>query len=186
MDEIEIEYYHIVDDKALQIRLDYNLFEKDIDIYLLLKMMGIVLVKYSSLNKGQYTLIRDIYGLNDGLSIKRNGSYYVFYNDNMIGTRTRYTLAHEIDHITDTIHPNEKYIEKAADHFARSLLIPQCVLIYENYNDPYKVADDFNVSYSAAKYALDSALKWKNHPNFKFTEKETKYLKLYIKYNEEK
>ena len=186
MDESEIEYYHIVDDKALQIRMDYNLFEKDIDMYLLLKMMGIVLVKYSSLNKVQYTLIRDIYGQNDGLSIKRNGSYYVFYNDNMIETRTRYTLAHEIDHITDTIHPNEKYIEKVADHFARSLLMPECVLIYENYNDPYKVADDFNVSLSAATYALESALKWKSHPNFKFTEKEIEYLKLYIKYNEEK
>jgi Zn-dependent peptidase ImmA (M78 family) len=184
MDELEIEYYHIVDDKALQIRLDYNLFEKDIDIYLLLRMMGIVLVKYSSLNKVQFTLIRDIYGQNDGLSIKRNGSYYVFYNDNMIETRTKYTLAHEIDHITDNIHPIEKYIEKVADHFARSLLIPQCVLIYENYNDPYKVADDFNVSYSAATYALESAIRWKNHPNFKFTEKEIEYLKLYKKYLE--
>ena len=37
MDEFEIEYYYIVDEKALQIRMDYNLFEKDIDIYSLCK-----------------------------------------------------------------------------------------------------------------------------------------------------
>ena len=47
MDELEIEYYHIVDEKALQIRIDYNLLEKDIDIYSLCKKIGLVLVKYS-------------------------------------------------------------------------------------------------------------------------------------------
>lgn len=92
----------------------------------------------------------------------------------------------EIDYITDTNKIKEDYKEKVADHFARSLLIPRCLLIYENYDDPYKVADDFNVSYSAAKYALESALRWKKHPNFKFTEKEIEYLKLYKKYIEQK
>ena len=186
MDELEIEYYRIVDDKALQIRMDYNLFENDIDISLLLKMMGIVLVKYSSLNYEQLTILVDKYCLNDALTITKNNSNYIFYNDNIIESRTRFSLAHEIDHITDTIHPSNKYKEKVADHFARSLLIPECVLIYENYNDTYKVADDFNVSYSAATYALESALRWKSHPNFKFTEKEIEYLKLYKNYNEEK
>lgn len=149
MDELEIEYYHKVDEKALQIRIDYSMFENNMDVFLLCKRMGLVLVKYSSLDLVNYTLIRDIYGQNDGLTIKRGNSYYVFYNDNMIETRTRFTLAHEIDHFTDTIHPSEKYEEKVADHFARSILIPKCVLIYENYSDPYKVADDFNVSLEA-------------------------------------
>ena len=160
MDELEIEYYHIVDEKALQIRIDYNVFEKDIDIYSLCKEMGLVLVKYSSLNYEQLTILVDKYCLNDALTLTKNNTNYIFYNDKVIESRTRFSLAHEIDHITDTIHPNEKYIEK--------------------------VADDFNVSLSAATYALDSALKWENHPNFKFTEKETEYLKLYKKYNEEK
>lgn len=182
MDELEVEYYHKVDDKALQIRMDYNLLEKNIDIFLLCKKMGLVLVKYSSLDIVKCALIRDTYDQNDGLTIKMNNTYYVFYNDNMIETRTRFTLAHEIEHITDTLHPNEDYEEKVADHFARSLLIPECVLIYENYNDPYKVADDFNVSISAATYALNSALKWKNHPNFKYSEKDIEYLKLYDQY----
>lgn len=179
MDDLEIEYYHIADDKALQIRIDYNLFDKNIDIYSLYKKMGIVLVKYSSLNYEQLTLLIDTYCLKDGLTIKINNTNYVFYNDKEIETRTRFTLAHEIDHITDTIHPSEKYKEKVADHFARSLLIPQCVLIYEHYDDPYKVANDFNVSIPAATNALKSARKWYNHPNFKFAEKEKEYLKLY-------
>ncbi len=179
MENLEFEYYHKVDDKALQIRMDYNMFDKNIDIFLLCNKMGLVLVKYSSLDKTKYTLLRDKYGQNDGLTIKKDNTYYIFYNDNMVETRTRYTLAHEIDHITDTIHPSEKYKEKVADHFARSLLIPQCVLIYEHYDDPYKVANDFNVSIPAATNALKSARKWYNHPNFKFTEKEKEYLKLY-------
>lgn len=29
MDDVELEYYKIVDDKALQIRIDYNIFEKN-------------------------------------------------------------------------------------------------------------------------------------------------------------
>ena len=186
MDELEIEYYHIVDEKALQIRMNYNLFDNNVDIYSLCKKIGLVLVKYSSLNYEQLTIIADKYCLNDALTLTKNNTNYIFYNDKVIESRIRFSLAHEIDHITDNILPNEKYIEKVADHFARSLLIPKCVLIYENYNDPYKVADDFNVSYSAATYALESALKWKNHPNFKFTVKETEYLKLYKKYIEEK
>jgi Zn-dependent peptidase ImmA (M78 family) len=186
MDDVELEYYKIVDDKALQIRIDYNIFEKNFDIYSLCKKMGIVLVKYSSLDQSKYTLIKDIYGQNDGLTIKRNNINYVFYNDNVLGTRTRYTLAHEIDHITDNIHPNEKYEEKVADHFARSLLVPKCILIYENYVDQYKVADDFNVSISAATFVLNSAIKWANHPRFKYTKKEIEYLKLYKNYIREK
>lgn len=181
MDELERKYYHIADDKALQIRMDYNLFEKNIEIYYLCKKIGLVLVKYSSLDRLKYTLIKDVYHQNDGLTIKNNNSYYIFYNDKHAETRIRFTLAHEIDHITDTIHSDEKYKEKIADHFARSLLIPNCVLIYENYNDPYKVANDFNVSISAATNALNSALKWKNHPKFKFSEKEIEYLHLYKK-----
>ena len=47
MDELEIEYYHIVDEKALQIRMNYNLFDNNVDIYSLCKKMGLVLVKYS-------------------------------------------------------------------------------------------------------------------------------------------
>ena len=179
MDELEIEYYHKVDEKALQIRIDYSMFENNMDVFLLCKRMSLALVKYSSLDLVKYALIRDVYGQNDGLTIKRDNSYYVFYNDNMIEIRTRFTLAHEIDHFTDTIHPSEKYEEKVADHFARSILIPKCVLIYENYNDPYKVADDFNVSLEAATNALSSAMKWKNHPKFKYTKKELEYLKLY-------
>lgn len=179
MDEAEIGYYRIADDKALQIRIDYDLFEKEIDVCSLCKKMGVVLVKYSSLSPASRALLRDTYGQRDGLTIKRNDVSYVFYNDKVIETRIRYTLAHEIDHITDAIRPNEKYMEKIADHFARSLLMPECVLIYENYIDPYKVADDFNVSISAAAYALDSAAKWKNHPKFKYTEKEVEYLRLY-------
>ena len=186
MDEIEIEYYHIVDDKALQIRIDYNLFEKEIDMYSLCKKMGLVLVKYSSLDYERLKLLTEKYCLNDALTIKRNNSNYIFYNDTIKELRTRFSLAHEIEHITDNIQVKENYQEKVANHFARSLLIPKCVLIYENYNDPYKVADDFNVSLSAATNALNVALKWKNHSNFKYTEKEIEYLKLYKKYNEEK
>ena len=186
MDDLEIEYYRIADDKALQIRIDYNFFDNNIDIYSLYKKMGLVLVKYSSLNYEQLTLLIDNYCLKDGLTIKINNIDYAFYNDKEIETRKRFTLAHEIDHITDTNNIKEDYKEKVADHFARSLLIPRCLLIYENYDDPYKVANDFNVSLSAAQFALESAQKWKNHPKFKYTEKEIEYLKLYKKYIEQK
>lgn len=179
MDNKEIEYYHKVDEKALQIRMDYNLFEKNIDLVSLCRKMGIVLVKYTSLDKVKRRLIMYVYSQKDGLNIIMNNTLYIIYNDKMRETRTRYTISHEIDHLTDSIHVEEEYEEKVADHFARSLLIPQCVLIYEKYDDPYKVANDFNVSFSAASHALSSAKKWYNHPNFKFTNKEIEYLNLY-------
>jgi len=184
MDELEFEYYHKADEKALQIRLDYSMFEKNIDIFLLCKKIGLVVVKYSSLNRVTLTKIKDIYSQNDGLTIRKNNINYIFYNDNLPETRIRFTLAHEIGHFTDTNHLSEEYEEKVAKHFARSLLVPRCVLIYKNYNDPCKVVDDFNVSLSAARYALKSAQKWKNHPKFNYTEKEIEFLKLYKKHFE--
>ncbi len=183
MDDIEIQYYHKVDEKALQIRMDYNLFEKNVDIYDLCRKLGYVLVKYSSLTETQISLIKDKFNLYDGLTIKKQDINYIFYNDNQIEERIRFTLAHEIEHSTNTIHPKEEYVEKVADHFARSILIPQCVLIYENYNDIYKVADDFNVSILAAENALSAAIRWKNHFKFKYTKKELEYLKLYEEYS---
>lgn len=179
MDDVEIQYYRKADEKALQIRIDYGLFEKNIDIYDLCRKLSYVLVKYSSLTEAQLALIGDAYGLDDGLTVKKRGVNYIFYNDSQIETRIRFTMVHEIGHSTDTIHSKEEYMEKIADHFARSILIPQCVLIYENYDDVYKVADDFNVSVSAAENALNAATRWWNHPNFKYTEKELEYLKLY-------
>lgn len=178
MDELEIIYYHIVDEKALQIRIDYNLFEKNIDMQNLCNKMGFILVKFSSLNEFQLKLISQN-DQNDGFKVTYMGKNYIFYNDLMSETRKRYTIGHEIEHCTDTIHPSKKYKEKIADHFSRSLLIPKCILIEENYDDPYKVANDFNVSLAAAKNALDVAIKWKHHPNFKYSKTEELYLKLY-------
>ncbi len=186
MDDIEIQYYHRADDKALQIRMDYGLFEKNIDVHDLCRKLGYVLVKYSSLTEAQLALIKDTRDLNDGLTIKKQGINYIFYNDSQIETRIRFTLAHEIDHSTDTIHPEEEYAEKVADHFARSMLMPQCVLIHENYDDVYKVADDFNVSVQAAENALNAAIRWRNHPHFKYTEKELEYLKSYEEHSKAK
>lgn len=60
------------------------MFDKNFDIFLLCKKMGLVLVKYSSLDKTKYTLLRDKYGQKDGLMIRRNDTYYIFYNDNMV------------------------------------------------------------------------------------------------------
>ncbi len=186
MDDVEIQNYRWADEKALQIRMDYCLFEKDIDIYDLCRKLGYVLVKYSSLTEAQLALIIDTCGLHDGLTIKRQGINYIFYNDNQIETRIRFTMSHEIGHSTDSSHPKEEYVEKVADHFARSILIPRCVLIHENYDDVYKVADDFNVSVQAAENALNAAIRWKNHPNFKYTRKELEYLKLYKEYSKAK
>lgn len=156
------EDYEKVDKMALRLRIDYGHLNRRLDVFKLAKQLNIVLIKYSSLNEKQLKVISDSEELKDGFTIihKKNGNYefYTFYNDQIGSARIRLTIAHEIKHIVFLeSNPTEKE-EDLANHFARYILAPTClVMSYVEHFSPMEITDDFDISYEAACNAYSAA-----------------------------
>jgi hypothetical protein len=154
--------YQEVDEMALRLRIDYCHFEKRLDVFGLAKQLNIILIKYSSLNKEQLEILMSKEELKDGFTIfkKKNGEYefYTFYNDSIGDARIRMTIAHEIKHVVFLEeNPTEKQ-ENLADHFARYILAPTCLVMpYINKCQIMELVYDFDISYEAACNAYKAA-----------------------------
>lgn len=154
--------YEKVDKMALRLRIDYNHFEKRLDVFKLAKQLNMVLIKYSSLSDEQLKTISGLEELNDGFTIirKKKGNYefYTFYNDQIGSARIRLTIAHEIKHVVFLeFNPSEKD-EDLANHFARYILAPTCLVMpYIGCFSQMEITDDFDISYEAACNAYNAA-----------------------------
>lgn len=153
--------YAKVDKVALRLRMDYNHFDKCLDVFALAKQLNMVLIKYSSLSVDARNQIMEYEETKDGFTIILHKNYEysfrTFYNDALPSARIRFTIAHEIKHVVFVeTHPTEKD-EDLADHFARVLLAPTCLVMHYVDSDIAKVIGDFDISYDAAKNAVRSA-----------------------------
>ena len=184
--------YKIVDDRAMQLRIDYNHLEKRLDVFSLAKQLNINLIKYSSLTSSQREKISEIYEKQineqiDGLSIikqNKNGEYefYTIYNDKAPATRIRFTIAHEIKHIVFLEKDPTELEEDMANHFARYILAPPCLLMCYvlAQKHPIDVAFDFDISYEAAGYAFESAQNRIMYGKDKLSSSEEDFMKLFL------
>jgi len=154
--------YRKLDRDAIQIRIDYRCFSKTLDVFSLARKMGMLLIPYSSLTPEQMAHVKKkAEKLKDGFSImgEVDGEWrcYTFYNDRVSPYRQRFTIAHEIKHfVYRETDPNDEQ-EDLANHFARCLMAPSCLIMpYVDLSPPDVVAD-FDVSMEAASNALSAA-----------------------------
>lgn len=161
--------YQNLDICALQVLMDYTSGCFPIDLIKLCESLKIKLIKYSQLPKEKLYLINNIARFNelkDGFSIILNkldsDGYiaYTYYNDNYRYDyeikRSYFTIAHEIKHILyNETNPSLKE-ETEADHFARVLMCPPCILIAKKYATPQDIAKDFGLTKSASINAFNS------------------------------
>lgn len=153
--------YELIDKTALRLRTDYGFLSKSIDIFELARKLNIIVTPYSKLTDEQLLYINNTYGLEDGFTVIRseNGilKFYTFYNDAVSGYRQRFTIAHEIKHVVFMENnPNEKE-EDLANHFARYILAPTCMVMNYVKESPYVIASLFDISIEAANNALMAA-----------------------------
>ena len=178
MDELEKELYKKADEYALQLRLDYGFYINKINIFDLCEKLNIKLKKYSSLRKKDKEYLKQ--KTNDGCSIiKMKNEIYnatIYYNDELVEERIRFTICHELGHIICDFEIPKELEEKIFDHFARELLAPKCSLINKEYNDVFVVSKDYDISIRAASYALKSANNWKMSEFFQYKEQEMEFL----------
>ena len=154
--------YEEVDKMASRLRIDYSHLEKRVDIFKLAKQLNMILIKYSSLTEEQLKTIAKSDELKDGFTIikkvKSQYEFYTFYNDQIGTARIRLTIAHEIKHVVFLeSNPSEKD-EDLANHFARYILAPTCLVMpYIGKFSPMEIIDDFDISFDAACNAYKAA-----------------------------
>ena len=154
--------YRELDKDALQIRIDYDVHTKYVDVFTLAKKMNMLLVPYSSLTDDQLLFINIFDELKDGFTVfrKENGEekIYTFYRDiDVSKSRQRFTIAHEIKHVI--YHENEpsEKDEDLANHFARQLLAPTCLVMKYLNDSPFEIVSTFDISFECALCAYNHA-----------------------------
>lgn len=173
--------YEELDKLALQFRIDYNLVDEKIDFFALMDILGIKLVKYSELNYKQKKVIKHYTLSDDAFTVRNNDLTVIFYNDEKNENRIRFSLAHEIKHYIKGETDCNEIIEMEANHFARQLLAPTCLVMKYIDCEEEKISDVFGLSIEASKYALLQA-KNRNQYNFiKPSKEEKEFLDLFKK-----
>lgn len=139
-------------------------------------LYNISLCSYSNA-KQKYAIDPSKLGSNDGETVKSGDKYIIFYNDNQLKTRQRWTIAHEIGHIVmrhsfknidEQLYSN---MEVEANFFASQLLIPSQIIntaIKRGYNITIDfIIQSFNVSEEAAIKKLETL-----NQNYKYNYKK--------------
>ena len=139
------EYYKIARDKAWECLIETNINTLPVNLSQVIDYYNIKLKPFSS---------------NDKQAFIENST--IFLNTQLIKTRARFTVAHELGHIllnhnnlAHTIHnenDNKNIEEYQANIFARCLLMPAIVLKEINCIEPQDIANICNVSLQSAEY----------------------------------
>lgn len=176
--------YGLLDQAALQLRLDYDFLDDDLDVFQLANKMNVTLVPYSEVNLEAKNFILDNKDkMNDGFFTLENRRYApkIFYNDKAAYKRIKFTISHELEHFVFDDKDDGKYEEAKANHFARQLLIPNCLVIMHILKgvDKYDLISKFNVSFEVASIAYTHAQNRINSRGYNLENYEIDFMKAY-------
>lgn len=161
--------YDALDETALQILMDYSEGEFPLDLGYLCEKLRIKLIPYSKLEAKTMDELNEIAcngELSDGFSVILKGCdndgyvAYTYYNDSekeiTSKERINFTIAHEIKHVIFGETDPSIVEENEANHFARILLAPTCILIVGKYTTIEEVQKKFGLTKTAALNALET------------------------------
>lgn len=179
--------YRILDQTALQLRLDYDFLDDELDVNQLAKAMSVTLVAYSQIeSKAKEYILSKKDKISDGFFVLENGKYsspIIFYNDEMFKYRIKFTICHELGHYVSGDKKDGAFEEAKANHFARQLLVPTCsvfVCILKKCNE-YDLAFKFNVSLEVATNAYTHASNRIKYRRYKLEDYEIEFMNAYYK-----
>jgi hypothetical protein len=94
---------------------------------------------------------------NDAFTIRN----VIFYNDEILEGRVRFTLMHELAHrILKHVEPITEENEIEANYFASHILAPRMAIHYSQCKNFTHVAKLFDITNEAAQYAFDDYRRW--------------------------
>ncbi len=115
----------------------------------------------------------------DGFCGKKNGEWFIWYNDSKNYGRVNNTLMHEIGHIVLDHSQESDLAEAEANFFAKYALAPPVLIHKLNLKNEYEVYEMFDISLEASKYAYSYYLKWLAYGEKDYTDYELKLLQLF-------
>lgn len=149
--------YYNISHLSREFLLKNNVNTLPVNLNNLIKNNGWKTIPYSklkSLNFDKYTILMTN---NSGFSeLRRNNTYYIYYDDTIDVTIQRFTVAHEIGHILlnhFTDYNNNR--EQEANMIATRILMPMCILYECKVKDPYEIQKICNVSIISATYRFN-------------------------------
>lgn len=139
--------------------------------------LGAVVIPYSSKSKDAQKLMLE--ESDDGFSVKKDGKWYIFYNDKKCYGRINNTLTHECGHIVLDHTEESELAEAEANFFAKYALVPPVLIHKLNLKSAQEVYEHFGVSREAAGYAFEYYYKWKHYGRKNYTNYELRLLRLF-------
>lgn len=178
-----------------QLFINFDIHCTPISSFELATKMGIQVIPYSALEQRTRELM--IKESPDGCCIKQSTpdhsttvEHYnkctIYYNDISSNGEKNYgrinnTIMHEIGHIVLQHSEDSKLAEKEVNFFAKYALVPPVLIHIKGLGnaDIGQIAEEFNVSYQAASYALNYYYKWLYYGQFGYTDYEENMAKLF-------
>lgn len=158
--------YKIARDLAWKTLIECNICELPIKLSTIAKYNNIQILSYKRSNI-------NIKNNDDGYSLKLNGNFIIYYNDQKPAQRIRFTIAHELGHcLLSHVKDNEitcRYNiendnvkdlkELQANVFARDILMPATVLHSLKVSSAEEISKICNVSMQSAEIRFNRLVK---------------------------
>lgn len=141
--------------------------------------LGAIVVLYSS--KAVETLQLMMKESEDGFSVRKDGIWYIFYNDTKSYGRINNTITHECGHIVLDHTEESELAEAEAKFYAKYALAPPALIHILRLKNAFEVCKNFEISYEAAEYAFSYYRKWLTYGNKDYTNYEIRLLRLFEK-----
>ncbi len=127
--------------------------------------LGFIVKKYSSLTRELQIALKT--SEHEGLSHfdPDLGTFVIYYDDSISYSRIRFTIMHEIGHITLGHREESVLAKRMADYFAAYSLAPSPLIKYYNCEDYSEVVDRFDVSLECAYNSFSRYLRWTHQVN---------------------
>lgn len=140
--------------------------------------MNIKVIPYSATPQNKRWLL--LKESEDGFSVEKNpGEWYIYYNDIKDYGRINNTIMHEIGHIVLDHSEDSELAEKEVKFFAKYALVPPVLIHKLKLDNPKDIANSFDVSYEAARYAHSYYKKWLQYGSPNYTDYEITLLNLF-------
>lgn len=161
--------------------VDAGISEYPFYVFKVANALDIEVISYQSLFKKKKEICFQV--SEDGFSvlalIEDKNQWQIYYNSKMNDERIRFTIMHEISHISADHKGGNEVEESEANFIASFVLAPPCIIHRKEVEDYVDLANKFNVSYKMAHIHIGSYNNWLRFSGNGYTDYEEKILSIY-------
>ena len=149
--------YKLISDKTLDVFLECEIKEFPVNCFKILKHYGFKLYTYAEMHSINQRLSEMCRKYSDDAFRYQN---IICYNENVIDSRIRFSLMHELGHFVLEHKETSRENEEEADYFASCMLAPRVAIHKTLCRTADAIHDTFGLSYAASNRALADYKKW--------------------------